>query len=337
MTTSEKENISKAISDGTDYLRNKVLSGNYGLSCIGNDGTPKFSNSKGHLFSIFHIVNALKGEINEIERTIFLTRILSEEYEGAWGYSPRGYYRQEGYNPFFVDSDDTSFALRTLRALNVYRSNDVLMKFKCTFIYDSREYDGFSTFITNHQSRELSSTPSFENNFQTHPEVNANVFHALSNSNYDHLINESLINFSQNDDGSWTSFFYPNAYYGTWQFMSLLQQRGIMQPCFDKGMSFLVKSQNKNGSWGENGDVYCTAMAIKAMCTNKNNITERNNTINYLLNTQHQNGSWKTTEKIWQFHDQEGDLWSAFDTNDVITTAVCVEALKNSLESKNYQ
>ena len=177
MSDIDKQKISKAIATGGDYLRKKLLSGNYGLSCIGNDGSAKFSNSKGHLFSIFHIVQALKDEINELERTIFLTRILSEEYEGAWGYSPRGYYKQEGYNPFFVDSDDTSFALRTLRALNVYRSNDVLMKFKCTFVYDAQEYYGFSTFITNHQNRTLSSIPSFENNFEIHPEVNANVFH----------------------------------------------------------------------------------------------------------------------------------------------------------------
>ena len=110
-----------------------------------------------------------------------------------------------------------------------------------------------------------------------------------------------------------------------------MQERGILQPCFDKGISFLVKSQNKNGSWGENGDVYCTAMAMKTLCTGKNNIAERNNAINYLLNAQHQNSSWKTSEIIWQFHDHEGDLWRALDTNNVITTAVCVEALKNSL------
>ena len=331
MTNSEKENISKAISAGSDYLRNKVLSGKYGLSCLGNDGSPKFSNSKGHLFSLFHIVNALKDEINEIERTIFLMRILSEEYEGAWGYSPRGYYRQEGYNPFFVDSDDTSFALRTLRALDVYRSNDVLMKFKSTFSYDAREYDGFSTFITNHQNRELSSTPSFENNFKIHPEVNANVFHALLNSNYDHLINENLIKFSQNDDGSWASFFYPNPYYATWQFMSLLQEKGIVQSCFDRGINFLVEKQNKNGSWGEMEDTYYTALSINTLSLNKNNTEQINKAVNFLLAKQEENGSWKTSNIIWQFHDQEGDTWSAFDVNAVISSSACVEALKNYL------
>lgn len=331
MTKSEKEHISKAIASGTDYLRNKVLSGNYGLSCIGNDGNPKFSNTKGHLFSLFHIVNALKGEINEIERTIFLTRILSEEHEGAWGYSPRGYFRHEGYNPFFVDSDDTSFALRTLRALDVYRSNDVLMKFKSTFVYDTGEYDGFLTFITNHSNKELCNAPSFENNFKIHPEVNANVFHALLNSNYDHLINEKLIKISQKDNGSWTSFFYPNPYYATWQFMSLINVRGILQSCFEKGINFLISTQNENGSWSETEDTYFTALSINTLCLNKNNIEQINKAINFLLGKQEINGSWKTSQKIWVFYDQEGDNWSAFDVNAIISSSTCINALKNYL------
>jgi hypothetical protein len=327
-----RDRILEGITSGGNYLRKQLLSGAYGLSCIGRNGKPKFSNEKGHLFSAFHIVDALRGEINEIERTIFLTRIFSEEYCGQWGYSPRGYNKETGENPFWVDADDTSFTLRTLRSLDVYRANDVLLKYSCTINIEGSEHPAFSTFVSALQQRRLTNAPNFENNFHIHPEVNANVFHTLLDSNHDHLVNEELIRIAQHENGSWASYFYPNEYYSTLQFMSLLKKTGQLKSCFDKGMLFLMRSQNENGSWGTDPDAYLSAMALKALCLNQQPLEEAKKGVHYLMDTMQKDGSWNTKQIIWEFHDNNGDVWRALDNHRVIATAVCVAALKSCLE-----
>jgi len=320
--------ITEAIYLGSKFIKQQLLSGNYGLSCLGKDGTPKFSNNKGHLFSVFHIANALMEDMTEIERAIFLVRILSEENQGEWGYSPRGYYKETGDNPFFVDSDDTAFALRTLRLLGIYRVNDVLLKYKC--VCKNIDY-AFTTFVTASKEKSLVTIPDFENNLQIHPEVNANIFHVLLDSNNDHLINEKLIVTSQKSDGSWSSFFYPNSYYPTFQFMSLLKITGKLKYCYDKGMNYVSGMQNANGAWGDNNDVYLSAMALKTLCLNKKSSEQIKKGVDFLLSKIESDGSWLSNQIIWEFYDQDGDVWRAFDENRVITTSVCVEALKSSM------
>ncbi|MDB5228755.1 MAG: hypothetical protein JWN78_2948 [Bacteroidota bacterium] len=322
-----RDRIDEAIEGGSNYLRKQLLSGNYGLTCIGKNGLPKFSNNKGHLFSVFHMTNALLGKLDEIERTIILTRILSEEYNGQWGYSPRGYYKDKEENPFFVDSDDTTFALRTLKLLDIYRSNEVLLKYKYNCEYNGNHFSAFSTFISDISQKQLVTDPTFEHNLHIHPEVNANIYHILLESNQDHFINEDLIRLSQKETGSWYSYFYPNDYYATFQFLSILNQTSQLKSCYNKGIMFLKTSQNSNGSWG-NSDPYLSAMALKALCLQeqKTEIIEKG--ISFLLDSLSENGAWNSKEIIWEFHDQEKDTWKAFDTHHVITTSACVEVLK---------
>jgi hypothetical protein len=322
-----RDRIAESIKAGSNYLRRQLLSGNYGLSCIGNNNLPKFSYDKGHLFSLFHMVPALKSDMNEMERTIVLTRILSEEYDGQWGYSPRGYYKETTNNPFFVDADDTSFALRTLRELNVYRSNDILLKYFGAF-QDGKGYSAFSTFLSKLPLKKLTSFPSFENNFHIHPEVNANVYHALLDSNHEELINEKVIELSQQENGSWFGYFYPNQYYSTLQFMSLLNKTGRVEHCFAKGIKFLTQTQNENGSWGDSGDAYLSAMALKGLCMKQPASREVEKGVEYLLDNIQAEGSWSTNQNIWKFCDSEGDVWQAYDKNHVIATSLCVDALK---------
>lgn len=320
--------IEESIRNGTEYLRKQLFTGNYGLSCLGLDGTQKFSNSKGHLFSIFHIVNALKGEISEIERTIFLMRIISEENNGHWGYSPRGYYKETQPNPFFVDSDDTSFALRTLRQLNVYKPNDSLCDYHHTLMLEGFPCSVFTTFQNGNTPSKITNEGSFLHNFEIHPEVNANIFHTLIDSTNDHLISNELIKLTQNEDGSWKSFFYPNALYSTFQFMDLLQKIKVLQPSFEKGMKYILFTQNSDGGWGTHSNSYSTALALKILELDFRHHEQINKAIKYLLHSMHSDGSWSTTERIWEFHDLDGDIWSAYDNQKVITTALCVDALK---------
>jgi hypothetical protein len=328
----QKDKLAEAIGKGVAFLKQKIISGNYGLACSGINGQEKFSNNKGHLFSIFHLVDALEGELNEIERTIFLIRLLSEEVSGQWGYSPRGYYKEQNPNPFFVDSDDTAFALRIFRALNVYRANNELLKYLTSYSQDGKPQPAFSTFVFDVPERKLVFDATFENNFHIHPEVNANIYHTLIDTPLDKWINFELIKLAQKDDGSWQSFFYPNAYYSTWQFMSLLHKTGQKNDCFNRGIAFGLNTQKETGAWGFNADPYLSALALKTICLADDTLPSVIKATDFLLSAQNPDGSWITHQKIWVFTDNEGDVWQSSDNQMVISTALCVDALKAVLK-----
>jgi hypothetical protein len=56
----------------------------------------------------------MSGLLDEIDRTLILVRILSEENEGMWGFSPPGPYHRDEFRVFHVDSDDTAYAMKLL-------------------------------------------------------------------------------------------------------------------------------------------------------------------------------------------------------------------------------
>src|ERR1700720_2115219 len=121
--------LEAAIAKATAFLRERLRSGAYGLGCVGSDVTPRFSDNKGHVFVASFIAEAMTGLLDEIDRTIILVRILSEENEGQWGFSPPGPYHSDQFRVFHVDSDDTAYVIRTLRRLGVNRSPQCLVRF----------------------------------------------------------------------------------------------------------------------------------------------------------------------------------------------------------------
>ena len=54
------------------FLKSRIGAGNYGLKCLGSDGSPRFSHDKGHAFSGYFLSRALGGEISEVERSILI-------------------------------------------------------------------------------------------------------------------------------------------------------------------------------------------------------------------------------------------------------------------------
>jgi hypothetical protein len=82
--------LDAAIAKAAAFLRERLRSGAYGLACVGSDGAPRFSDNKGHVFVASFIAEAMNGVFDEIGRTIVLVRILSEEDNGLWGFSPPG-------------------------------------------------------------------------------------------------------------------------------------------------------------------------------------------------------------------------------------------------------
>lgn len=312
------------IREATGFLKRQLLEGAYSLRCVNQQGEKKYSDGKGHLFSLFFMTRALQGALNEIERTIIITRIISEAMEEEWGYSPRGYYKEESYNPFFTDADDTAFALRICRLLGVYRSPQVLLRYVADW---EKQGKAFVTFKNNQRECSIASSPTFENNFHLHAEVNANVFSMLHDSEYDNFINMQFIATAQHADGAWRGYFYPGAYYATWQFMRLLHRMRQTQSAeFKKGISFLLHSQEDDGSWM--GNSYHTGLALAALTLDDAADEQKQRAVRYLLQQQRDDGSWEYNSVIWQFPDRGGEMWLASDNHRVVTTAICAEALQ---------
>lgn len=324
---------SNTIELGISFLKERLRAGQYGLSCYGSDGTTRVSHNKGHLFAGFFVAEAIGPELDEVERTALIVRLLSEESKGHWGYAPRASWDGPPDNPTFVDADDTAFALRTMRRLGLYRSPEALGVYRRTqrrVLRGGRQQDvGFVTFHTQKRPT-LCLEADSSGNFDIHPEVNANVFLALAGTSHSGWIVNDLVTRSQASEGYWHSFFYPGKFYSTWLFMDLIGQLGGFEKERGKGTRFLTEAQNSDGSWGDGSGVLETALAVKSlMCVSAGDAVARGR--EFLVAAQREDGSWETDSVIWEFHESPSDIWQAKDANRVVVTALCLAALRQHL------
>jgi hypothetical protein len=316
------------------FLKSQIGAGNYGLKCFGSDGSPRFSNDKGHAFSGYFLARALGCDISEVERSMLIVRLQSEEYRGLWGYSPPAPYVSPSQRKFLVDADDTAFVIRTCRELGLHKSSTRLFSFhrKRWLRILAKNWPewllgrwgpkgGFSTFASRVGAR-LMFEPTPANNLQIHPEVNLNVFLALRGTALEKTIDYELVRKSQHDDGHWHSYFYPSRYYGTWMALELIRDHASLKPLRDRARTFLVSSQADDGSWGEHGDAYETALACLALQASGEAEGVLGKAIVSLLDSQRDDGSWETDHDIWRFHASADDVWRAFDSNRIVTTSL---------------
>lgn len=300
------------------FLRRRLHSGAYGLACVGPDGAPRFADRKGHVFVAFFIAEALAGLLDEIDRTLILARILSEENDGLWAYAPPGL----GHDPRPIDADDSAYVLRTLRQLGVNRRPDRLLQF-----YRERERL-FVTFDTPGPTT-LATEPSPENNLLAHAEVNTNVFLALKGTDLEHLINWDMLRDTQDEAGFWPSYFYPSPLFGTLLALEALEGRHAFAAARDRAHAFLAESQNADGSWGDGGDPHETALAVAALAGYRRHTRAVGRGIEHLLGTMAEDGSWSSPAAIW-FYKWPDDLWCAYDTDRAYVTARCLIALRRA-------
>ena len=121
--------LDAGVAKAAAFLRERLRSGAYGLACIGSDGSPRVSNDKDHVFVAAFIADAMTGLFDEIDRTIVLVRILSEENGGLWGFAPPMSFHDDAVRVFHVDADVTAYVLRTLRRLGANRNPECLAQF----------------------------------------------------------------------------------------------------------------------------------------------------------------------------------------------------------------
>jgi hypothetical protein len=315
--------LTEAIERSTAFLKRQLLAGDYGMSCVRDDGLLGYPHNKGHIFIGFHIAEALADSLTEVERAVLLVRVLSEENGGLWGFHSPAPFVSPEHLVFVVEADDTSYALRLLRRLGVTRSPQRLLAFHRWF------RNRFVTYNSPGFGR-LATVPSVRNNFAAHPEVNANVFHALRGTAFERYINETLIRETQTPEGFWPSYFYPSRYFATHMFLDLIHGRASMAAAEQKGIAFLRASQNADGSWGEPGDPYETALATSSLaaCAIFDEPFDRG--IAYLLHTVGEDGSWSSAKYIWEFHDP-GGVFKGQDIHRSLVTALCTVPLKRAV------
>ncbi len=246
MSTSRTTRIEQAIDRAWSFLRACLREGRYCLDCFGEDGSHRFSHDKGHLFVAYFLADALAGQLDEIDRTILLTRILSEERSGHWGFSPGDLWFSEEQGSFIVDADDTAYVLRTLRGLGAYRMPDSLLS------YWRDPPGGFVTFeargsLANEAS--VAVEPSFAGNLGIHPEVTLNVYSMLRGTNLERHIHWPIVEGFQHADGWWHSYFYPGEYFGTVLAVEFLRKDEYYRPHLERTKAYLLRSQHDDGSW----------------------------------------------------------------------------------------
>ena len=97
----------------------------------------------------------------------------------------------------------------------------------------------------------------------------------------------------------------------------------------ERGVSFIVESQNEDGSWGSPGTVYESALALNGLAACKTGLIEYKKGVHYLLKEQNGNGSWSDDSVIWEYYFKPDEKWRAYDANHVVVTALSVRALNN--------
>ena len=315
--------LDAAIGKATAFLRERLRSGAYGLACLRSDGTTAFSHNKGHIFVASFIAEAMFGLLDEIERTIILVRILSEENGGHWGFSPPGAYHLDEFRVFHVDSDDTACVIRTLRLLGVNRPPECLLRFY-------RETERLFVTFDAPGPTSLTTERSPEHNLLAHPEVNANVFLALRGTHLERFINYEMLREAQDISGFWRSYFYPSPYFGTLLALDLIHGEPAFKAATERALSFIVETQNPDGSWGTPSDPYETALALAALAGCGAHAAAAGRGVEYLLTTMAEDGSWSSPACIWEFPANDGEVWRAYDTDRALISSRCSIALRRT-------
>ncbi|MDB5693119.1 MAG: hypothetical protein JWO81_2182 [Alphaproteobacteria bacterium] len=159
----------------------------------------------------------------------------------------------------------------------------------------------------------LTTKASSRNNLLAHPEVNANVFLALQGTHLERLVNDDMLRQAQDEQGFWRSYFYPSPLFGTLLALDALRGSRASAAAIKRALSFIVGSQNSDGSWGADGDPHETALAIAALAGHKAHAAAMRGGVEHLLATMAADGSWTSSACIWEFPADARDVWRAYE------------------------
>lgn len=307
--------MNESVKLGELFLLKKIMSDQYYLGCqSSNNDVACPVDKSGKIMLAFHMISmfSLDHSLTKEASDIFIKMIKGESKKSYWGYSRN--------SP--PDLDDTSMAMQALFMLGIPQDSNLVS------VFHKNPMNRYATFLNNTNTR-LTAKPSVQNNMSIHPEINAMVFNMFHLLHEDKRINMTVLSNFQTKRGSWAGYFYPGDFYSTFLSMRLFCALLPSSSQTKQGLNFLVKSQNSDGSWGNPGNAYDTALALSTLLDcGLAKKTEKG--IQYLLKNQNENGNWKTDNVIWSFIYKQYPyvVWKAYDEQHILTTALALSALK---------
>jgi hypothetical protein len=170
-----------------------------------------------------------------------------------------------------------------------------------------------------------------------HPEVVCNLLYGLllyDPLRYQDALHRAVAYVGKTQDwsGAWLSKWYTGPFYGTWRAVSVLGRLAPAHEALTGARRFLLRSQQGNGGWGENGaEPLSTALAMLALGANGRETDRAVGTgAEYLLQTQLSDGSWRACPWI-SFPTTDGPVVHGSASS---TTAFCLKALLASRMSR---
>lgn len=250
-------------------------------------------------------------------------------FHGDWKYKNPVHVEPSGWvfefeNKWNPDVDDSAMVLLALRQIpseNRQRRDECFQRaLKWMMTFQCKD-GGWAAFDKDCTKGILEKVPFADHNAMLDPEcadITARILELLGHEGYsqDHPQVQKALEFvrdHQEADGSWYGRWGVNYIYGTWQVLRGLHAMGLdmSEPWLQKGGAWLESVQHEDGGWGERCNTYDdpvfkgqgpstasqTAWAIMGLCTfgdpNRPSLIRG---IQYLINTQNQDGSWTEHE-----------------------------------------
>jgi squalene-hopene/tetraprenyl-beta-curcumene cyclase len=250
-------------------------------------------------------------------------------FRGDWRYKNPSNVEPSGWafefeNKWNPDVDDTAMVLLALRQVPTdpparrdeafRRGLDWMMTFQC-------RDGGWGAFDKDCTKNILEKVPFADHNAMLDPEcadITARILELLGYEKWplDHPQVQKAVEYlriHQEQDGSWYGRWGVNYIYGTWQVLRGLRAIGMdmQQPWLTRARDWLEGVQHQDGGWGERCNTYedpvfkgrgpstasQTAWAVMALCAfGDPDRPSLRRGIEYLVQTQNQDGSWSEEE-----------------------------------------
>lgn len=281
-------------------------------------------------------------ELNNLQKNLIPEKIIDNEIEyildskmknvkGGWNYFP-------SYKYLPPDTDDLAQVIQVLvksSQNNINQFVDVAIDLLLT--HNMYKNNTFKTWIldpnSTHPLQKLheATIENYWGNFHGKDiEVSANMLYALAvyNKNkYSTIISkgiDSILSF-QNNDGTWSSIWYWDNFYGTYVVVRLLSYLDARIDALKLTAKYLEENQNKDGGWGhKESNPISTALSILILLDIKNTSLEIGDdvfkqSVNYLVKCQKKSGDWSNVPFIKM---KVGGKYVSYESSTITTVFV---------------
>ncbi|MCX8491071.1 MAG: hypothetical protein ORN54_08385 [Cyclobacteriaceae bacterium] len=293
------KNLTDSVFGATDFIL-KTQNANGSFNEYFNEAGMSDVWATSFIISYLGQKNVRLGEVFENTKNKAVNFLINSSNNGLWGYNKE----------WIPDSDSSTFAQLAIYLITGDISNS---KLESWLKYQNAD-GSFSTY--NNPDHVLSSLnriaerDSVSGWLAPHACVSASAFYFLTqvNDKSENLrLLKDYLKSTMNEGKVWSAYWWSSPIYTT-SFMiksySNVTDQELKQ-MINKSVESIVKSQNKNGSFGDKNNkdsVFYTALVIDSICDNPDMFIKAkkqiNNAVEWLLSTQMSDGSWLSTHAL---------------------------------------